>query len=52
MNQVINGIFAFSRHCQKHGFNGELLGPKLADKHEVEFNDEQVIAGKTIIGKN
>lgn len=46
--QVIDSIFAFSRHVVKHGFNGPQLGPKLADKHVVSFSDEQLNAGKNI----
>ncbi|KAJ3124497.1 hypothetical protein HK098_001108 [Nowakowskiella sp. JEL0407] len=48
--QVIDSIFAFSRHAAKHGYNGPTLGPKLADKHEVEFTAEQLAKGKNIIG--
>lgn len=47
--QVVDSIFAFSRYGVKGGFNGPLLGPKLADKHEVNFTPEQLAAGKTII---
>ncbi|KAH6575967.1 hypothetical protein BASA62_001676 [Batrachochytrium salamandrivorans] len=50
LGQVVDSIFSFSRHAVKHGFNGPLLGPKLADKHEVTFTEEQIIQGKTIIG--
>jgi hypothetical protein len=35
LGQVVASIFALSRHAQKHGFNGPLLGPKLADKHVI-----------------
>ena len=30
--QVIDCIFAMSRHAVSNGYNGPLLGPKLADK--------------------
>ena len=30
--QVIDTIFSFSRHAVAKGFDGPLLGPKLADK--------------------
>ncbi|KAJ3090078.1 Calponin-3, partial [Quaeritorhiza haematococci] len=50
MNQVIDSIFAISRHAVKHGFNGPLLGPKLAEKREVNFTEEQLQQGKNIIG--
>ncbi|KAI8916119.1 calponin homology domain-containing protein [Gorgonomyces haynaldii] len=46
--QVLLSLFALSRHAAKNGFDGPLLGPKLADKHEVSFSDEQLNAGKFI----
>ncbi|KAI8814312.1 calponin homology domain-containing protein [Cladochytrium replicatum] len=49
-NQVVDTIFAFSRHACKHGFDGPILGPKLADKREVQFSEEQLSQGKNIIG--
>ncbi|OAJ39911.1 hypothetical protein BDEG_23708 [Batrachochytrium dendrobatidis JEL423] len=50
MGQVVDSIFSLSRHAVKHGFDGPLLGPKLADKHEVQFTQEQMNQGKNIIG--
>lgn len=50
INQVVDAIFAVARHAQKHGLHVPQLGPKLADKHEVEFSSEQLAQGKTIIG--
>lgn len=32
MLQVVDTIFAFSRYAVSKGFDGPLLGPKLADK--------------------
>ncbi len=34
MGQVVDSIFAFSRHATKNGFNGPQLGPKLAVSNE------------------
>ncbi|KAJ3041997.1 Muscle-specific protein 20 [Rhizophlyctis rosea] len=50
MNQVVDTIFALSRNAVKAGFEGPLLGPKLADKHEVNFSDEALAQGKAVIG--
>jgi hypothetical protein len=36
--QVIDTIFAFSRYAVAKGFDGPLLGPKLADKRVIGFN--------------
>ena len=30
-------------------YTGPALGPKLADKHEVEFTEEQLAAGKNVV---
>ncbi|KAI9203596.1 calponin domain-containing protein [Polychytrium aggregatum] len=49
MNQVIDSIFALSRNAVKNGFQGPLLGPKLAEKREVVFTEEQLNQGKCII---
>ncbi|KAJ3227675.1 Calponin-3 [Clydaea vesicula] len=43
-------IFALSRNAEKKGYKGPLLGPRLADKHEVSFSDEQLNQGKAFIG--
>ncbi|KAI3652524.1 hypothetical protein MP228_001949 [Amoeboaphelidium protococcarum] len=50
---VLLAIYSFARHSQKYlSDNGKpllpQLGPKLADKHEVSFSDEQLNAGKNI----
>ncbi|KAI8918877.1 calponin homology domain-containing protein [Entophlyctis helioformis] len=50
MNQVVDSIFSLSRHAVKAGFTGPLLGPKLHDKREMHFSDEQLKQGKNIIG--
>lgn len=36
--QVVDCIFAFSRHAVAAGFQGPLLGPKLAEKRVVLFD--------------
>ncbi|KAJ3324912.1 Muscle-specific protein 20 [Boothiomyces sp. JEL0866] len=46
---VVDGIFAFARHAHKKGYTNVLLGPKLSDKHEVQFTEEQIQQGKTIV---
>ncbi|KAI9099911.1 calponin homology domain-containing protein [Phlyctochytrium arcticum] len=51
--QVIDTLFALSRHAAKIGALKDTqpqLGPKLADKHEVQFTDAQLAEGKNIIG--
>jgi hypothetical protein len=49
MTQVVDTFYAFARHAHKKGYTDCLLGPKLADKHEVSFSDEQLAKGKTVI---
>ncbi|KAI8902761.1 calponin homology domain-containing protein [Globomyces pollinis-pini] len=50
MGSVVDTIFAFSRTAVKKGLCCNLLGPKLSDKHEVSFSEEQLNKGKCIIG--
>ncbi|KAF9585079.1 Muscle-specific protein 20 [Lunasporangiospora selenospora] len=47
--QVVDAIFSLSRHAAKSGCEVPILGPKLADKREVEFTEEQMNAGKHVI---
>ncbi|KAJ3398152.1 hypothetical protein CcCBS67573_g08896 [Chytriomyces confervae] len=42
LNQVVNSIFSLSRHAAKRGFRGPVLGPKLTEKNERTFTDEQL----------
>ncbi|KAI8827866.1 calponin homology domain-containing protein, partial [Chytriomyces cf. hyalinus JEL632] len=42
LNQVVNSIFSLSRHAAKRGFRGPVLGPKLSEKNERTFTDEQL----------
>jgi transgelin len=44
--QVLDSIIAFARHAQKQNADIPLLGPKLADKHQTSFSQEQLDAGK------
>ncbi|KAI9135879.1 calponin homology domain-containing protein [Paraphysoderma sedebokerense] len=46
--QVIDALYSFSRHAAAKGIKLPLLGPKLAEKHEVTFTEEQLNAGKFI----
>jgi len=48
---VIDAIYSLGRKCHHHE-NPEIpaLGPKESDKNEREFTDEQLAAGKNIIG--
>ncbi|KAJ3090895.1 hypothetical protein HK102_002345 [Quaeritorhiza haematococci] len=49
MLQVIDSIFALSRHAVKKGFDGPLLGPKLAEKNERKFSEDQLNQGKAAV---
>ncbi|TPX51283.1 hypothetical protein SeMB42_g00286 [Synchytrium endobioticum] len=48
--QVIDCMFSLSRHATSKGYQGPLVGPKLNHQHRVEFTEEQLNAGKNIIG--
>ncbi|KAJ3293698.1 Muscle-specific protein 20 [Borealophlyctis nickersoniae] len=50
ITQVVDTIFALSRHAVKNGYEGPLLGPRLAEKREVNFSDEQLAQGRNVIG--
>jgi hypothetical protein len=46
MNQVVVGLLALGRHARKvPGYTGPSIGPKMSDKHEVQFTDEQLKKG-------
>ncbi|KAJ3038701.1 Calponin-3 [Rhizophlyctis rosea] len=49
INQVIDSIFALSRNAEKHGFNGPRLGPKLAQKTERTFSEDQLAQGRAAV---
>ncbi|KAL1933831.1 hypothetical protein VTP01DRAFT_7921 [Rhizomucor pusillus] len=48
MTQVVDTIFAVSRYAYKAGTCTTFLGPKLADKRDVNFSEEVLNAGKGI----
>ncbi|KAJ3413552.1 hypothetical protein HDV05_007853 [Chytridiales sp. JEL 0842] len=48
---VINCLFSVSRHAAARGFQGPLLGPKLATKNERHFSEEQLAASKSTLPK-
>lgn len=48
---VTNTIFALGRETYRHPeFKGPYLGPKPSDEAKRDFSEEQLQAGKTIIG--
>jgi hypothetical protein len=49
-NQVLDSIYSLSRHASKKGYEGPVLGPKLGDKHIVNFSNEQLNQGKHVVG--
>ncbi|KAJ3312941.1 Muscle-specific protein 20 [Boothiomyces sp. JEL0838] len=51
MNQVVDCIFAISRVAEKNGFDGPRLGPKLAQKVERNFTEEQLKEAKFAVPK-
>ena len=50
MVQVLNGIAALSRKAQANGFEGPSFGPKESIAAPRSFTDEQMQAGKGVIG--
>ncbi len=48
--QVINGIQALGRKCQKNNYDGPVLGPRESSEQKREFTEEQMKEGQTIIG--
>lgn len=51
LEQVINCIFSLSRHAANLGFDGPILGPKLTQKNERTFTQEQLNEAKAIPSK-
>lgn len=48
---VTTTIFAIGRTAYKHPeWRGPWLGPKPSEENKREFTEEQIIAGKTVIG--
>ncbi|KAJ3148170.1 Muscle-specific protein 20 [Geranomyces michiganensis] len=52
MNQVVDCLFSISRHAAQKGLvdGTDVLGPKLAERREMSFSDEQLRAGSGVIG--
>ena len=48
--QVVDCIFAVSRHAAAKGYHGPLLGPKLASSNSRNFTQEQLNESNKIIG--
>lgn len=48
---VVQCLHALGRAVQKNGWDGPTLGPKEADKNVRQFTQQQLNAGKGIIGK-
>ncbi|KAJ3192283.1 hypothetical protein HK101_006783 [Irineochytrium annulatum] len=49
IDQVINAIFSLSRYAAAAGFDGPILGPKLATKSERNFTEEQLNQSKSML---
>uniref|UniRef100_A0A0B6ZS89 Transgelin n=1 Tax=Arion vulgaris TaxID=1028688 RepID=A0A0B6ZS89_9EUPU len=50
MAMVLSTILQLGTEAQRRGFTGPVCGPKPTEKHNVEFTQEQLRAGETIIG--
>lgn len=50
MAHVLNCLHAVGRAAQKNGFNGPTLGPREAEHNPRNFDEETIVAGKTLIG--
>jgi len=50
MSSVLNCILALGTEAQRNKFSGMTVGPKPSEKNVREFTDEQLNAGKTVIG--
>ncbi|XP_065071512.1 myophilin-like [Rhopilema esculentum] len=48
--QVVNGLAALARKAQSSGYDGPSFGPKESTAAPREFTQEQLEAGKSIIG--
>jgi len=48
--QVVNGIIALGRKAQTIGYEGPALGPAESTENKREFTEEQMSAGKNVIG--
>lgn len=43
-------IIFFGQQAKKNGFNGPVIGVKVADENKRDFSKEKLELGKTIIG--
>jgi hypothetical protein len=50
MKAVVTNIYALGSTAQKLGFDGPTLGAKMATANKREFTEEQLNAGKNIVG--
>lgn len=50
MAQVLATILQLGTEAQRHAFNGPTIGARPTEKHVVEFTEEQLRAGQSIIG--
>ncbi|PAA74639.1 hypothetical protein BOX15_Mlig031098g2 [Macrostomum lignano] len=51
ISQVTQCLFALGRTCQAHpDYDGPTLGPKLSEENRRQFTEEQLSAGKNVIG--
>ena len=48
--QVVDGIHSLGRTAQRIGYEGPVLGPKEATGERRDFTEEQLQAGKGVIG--
>ncbi|KAJ3114655.1 Calponin-3 [Physocladia obscura] len=49
MAQVIDSIYALSRCAEKQGYQGQRIGPKLAEKKTYNFSVEKLAEAKNVI---
>jgi len=50
MAQFMTGVQLLGSEVQRYGFDGPVIGPKPTEKNVREFSEEQLNAGKGIIG--
>lgn len=50
VKSVVKSLVAFGRTCLAKGYDGPTLGPKMSEKNERTFTDEQLRSGDGHIG--
>merc|ERR1719411_2479682 len=50
MAQVLNSVQQLGTECRRNGFTGPTIGANPTEKNVREFSEEQLAAGKSIIG--